>query len=269
MDAKAESKAADAAGLDEIRSFWNENPVCAAAIPHPLGSKEYFEAFDVLREDNEPPAFFERVHECSRFRGKKVLDVGCGNGFVLSRYARAGAEVYGVDITETGIDLCRKRFGHMGLIGDFRVANAESLPFPDATFDCVSSVGVLHHIPHPERGFAEIRRVLKPGGLFVLMLYYRHSAWYQVKMRAISLVKGKSMQEQVNDVDGAGNPKGLVYSKADVRALLAGYRDIEMFTNELRGWMIFPVIGKRVPQALMKPFERHFGWHLFAKAYKV
>jgi SAM-dependent methyltransferase len=256
-------------GIEEIRSFWNANPVCAADIPHPLGSREYFEAFDRLREDNEPPAFFERVHECARFRGKKVLDVGCGNGFVLSRYARAGAEVYGVDITETGIDLCRKRFGFMGLQGDFRVANAEQLTFPDATFDCVSSVGVLHHIPNPERGFAEIRRVLKPGGLFVLMLYHRNSAWYQVKMRAIAVIRGRSLRDQVNAVDGAGNPKGLVYSKSDVRRLLAGYDDIEMFTNELRAWMIFPHFGYKFPRFLLRPFERHFGWHLFAKARKI
>lgn len=208
-----------------------------------------------MREDNEPPSFFERVHECARFRGKKVLGVGCGNGFVLSRYARAGAEVYGVDITETGIDLCRKRFGYMDLQGDFRVANAERLPFPDATFDCVSSVGVLHHIPDPERGFAEIRRVLKPGGLFVLMLFHRNSAWYQVKMRAIAALRGKSLQEQVNEVDGAGNPKGLVYSKSDLRRLLAGYHDIEMFTNLLRGWMIFPRFGHKVPQLLLRPFR--------------
>jgi ubiquinone/menaquinone biosynthesis C-methylase UbiE len=255
--------------LGDVRSFWDTNPVCAASIPHPIGSPEYFVEFDRLREDNEPPAFFERVHECSQMRGKKVLDVGCGNGFVLSRYARAGAEVFGVDITPTGIELCQRRFEIMGLRGDFRVANAEELPFPDATFDCVSSVGVLHHIPHPERGFAEIQRVLKPGGLFVLMLYHRDSAWYQVKMRAIETFKGKTRAQQVNEVDGAGNPKGLVYSKSDVREILSGYRDIEMFTNELRGWMVFPFFGKSVPRALLRPFERHFGWHLFAKARKA
>jgi len=52
-----------------------------------------------------------------------------------------GAEVVGVDITPTAVELCRQRFEHMGLPGSFRVADAEQLPFADASFDCVCSMG--------------------------------------------------------------------------------------------------------------------------------
>ena len=159
----------------DVRAFWDQNPLCAGMIPHPLGSREYFEYYDRLREEIESEAFSYRLHEYWAFAGRRVLDVGSGNGYVLSRYAREGAETYGIDITPTAVDLCRKRFAYAGLSGDFRVAEAEHLPFADGFFDCVCSMGVLHQVPDTERAIAEIHRVLKPGGRLVVMFYHRTS----------------------------------------------------------------------------------------------
>src|SRR5260370_37562071 len=65
---------------------------------------------------------------------------------------------YGIDITKKAIELTRERFRLDNLKGEFRVAEAEHLPFADATFDCVNSMGVLHHVPDTERAVAEIYR---------------------------------------------------------------------------------------------------------------
>src|SRR5258708_34092222 len=119
--------------IEDIKKYWNENPLCAWAIPHPLGSNEYFTFYDTLRERNESLEFSYALHEYKDFKGKKVLDVGSGNGYVLSKYAKDGADVFGIDITETGIDLCKKRFELHGLQGNFQVANAKELPFADET----------------------------------------------------------------------------------------------------------------------------------------
>src|SRR5205814_8568296 len=103
-----------AATTEQVRSFWDQNPLCAASIPHPLGSPEYFAYFDRLREVIDSPADAARIHEFTAFAGKRVLDVGCGNGYVLSHYARHGAEVHGIDISPTAVRLCQERFAQLG-----------------------------------------------------------------------------------------------------------------------------------------------------------
>ncbi|MGC4094750.1 MAG: class I SAM-dependent methyltransferase [Polyangiaceae bacterium] len=253
---------------EQVRHFWESNPLCAAAIPHARGSREYFEFHNKLREEVEPLELAERVHEFGAFRGKKVLEVGCGNGYALSKYAAAGADVYGVDLTEAAVQLTTKRFEWAGLKGNFQIGDAQNLPFEDATFDCVCSMGVLHHVPDTRRAFGEVFRVLKPGGRVIVMLYHRNSALYQCAFRLLSLVKGKSMVDLVNEVDGVGNPKGQVYSSAEMRDLLAPYRSVETFAGCIKGEMVLPKYGHWLPQPLLDRFESRWGWFLYGKGIK-
>lgn len=252
----------------DVRDFWDANPLCARAIPFPPGSPEYFDYYDPLREAIESPGFSSQLHEYREFRGKKVLDVGSGNGYVLGRYALEGAEVYGIDVTPTATELCRKRFEYMGLNGDFRVADAENLPFGDNTFDCVCSMGVLHHVPNTERAVSEIFRVLKPGGRLIVMFYHRNSAQYRVKFALSSLLEGKPVQQLVNEFDGIGNPKGAVYSKRELAKLLRRFEDLRMSVGFLAGPMVLPRGGRFIPDLLLRPFAGLWGWNLYAKARK-
>ncbi|MCK4394319.1 class I SAM-dependent methyltransferase [Candidatus Bipolaricaulota bacterium] len=254
--------------IQAVRSFWEANPLAASMIPYPLGTREYFEYYDRLREANESLEFSYWLHEYKRFARKKVLDVGSGNGYVLGKYAQEGAEVYGVDITEAGVNLCRQRFNHLGLQGDFRVANAEELPFEAETFDCVCSMGVLHHTPDTAKAVGEIFRVLKPAGRLIVMVYHRDSAKYRLKFPLVSLVSGKTIQQLVNEVDGAGNPKGNVYSESELRHLLSQFEQLSMFAGLLRGSHVLPKIGRFIPDSLLRPFEKKWGWFLYAKGVK-
>lgn len=254
--------------LERVRSFWEANPLCASAIPYRLGTSDYFDCYDSLREANESPAFSERLHEYSAFRGRAVLDIGAGNGYVASRYARARARVYGIDLTRTGVDLCRQRFEREGLHGAFYVADAERLPFRDESFDCVCSTGVLHHTPRPEAAVAEIRRVLKTRGRLILMLYHRDSVLYRLTFPVLTVLTGKSRARLVNEVDGPGNPKGEVYSRGEARRLLAGFEDLEMFVGLLQPWMLPPVVRYLVPRGLLRKAEGRWGWFLYCKAVK-
>jgi ubiquinone/menaquinone biosynthesis C-methylase UbiE len=253
---------------EQIRSYWNSKPLSASDVPFEPGAPEYFAFYDRLRETIESVEFSNRLHEYADFKSKRVLDVGSGNGYVLSRYAQQGARVDGVDITPKAIELCQQRFAHAGLAGNFQVARAEELPFDDAAFDCVCSMGVLHHVTDTERAVAEIHRVLKPGGRLVVMFYHRNSAQYQFKYRLVHLFTGRTMQELVNSFDGVGNPRGDVYSRRELRELLAAFEPPEMFVHFLERDMLTRRIGRFFPQWLIRTLEPHIGWNLYAKTRK-
>jgi SAM-dependent methyltransferase len=195
-----------------------------------------------------------------------VLDVGCGNGYVLSRYAREGARVCGVDLTDAAVRLSVARFRQERLAGEFCVGNAEELPFADGAFDCVCSMGVLHHTPDTRRAVGEVRRVLKPGGRFIGMFYHRDSLVYRGKLRARSLASGTDIETLVNEVDGPGNPKGEVYSKAELRALFEGFREPELFAGLLGGSDALRRVMRPVPRPLATWLERRWGWFLYVRA---
>jgi SAM-dependent methyltransferase len=254
--------------LDDVRAYWEANPLSASAIPHPLGSGEYFEYYDRLREANESVEFSARLHEYRDFARRRVLDVGCGNGYVLSRYALAGAEVHGVDLTDAAVGLCRKRFEYLGLVGDFRQGNAEALPYPDATFDCVTSMGVLHHTPDTARAVSEVHRVLKPGGRLIVMFYHRDSALYRIKFPILRAWNGKSIERLLNEVDGDANPLGKVYSREELTRLLGAFTDLELSVGLLEGEMLIPRAGRFIPARVLRALEPRLGWFLYAKGRK-
>jgi SAM-dependent methyltransferase len=250
--------------IESVRRFWEGNPVAARAVPFELGTPEYFARYDQLREANESVAFSSNLHEYSNFAGKRVLDIGSGNGYVLSRYAAAGARVCGVDLTRTAIGLCRRRFELMKVPGQFMVGNAERLPFGDETFDCVCSMGVLHHTPDTGRAVSEVFRVLRPGGRVILMFYHRNSLHYRVKFPLLKWIRGTPIQQSVNEVDGRGNPKGDVYSRAELSALLERFADVQLFVGVLPWHWVGP-LSRLLPHLIRVRLERRWGWFLYAK----
>lgn len=159
---------------DAVRRFWDARPCGTADVTGAdEGTPEFFDALDARRYALEP--FIERFARFAEQAGRRVLEIGCGTGGDLLRFARAGAHVTGVDLSPHSLALARRRFALAKLEADLRVADAESLPFPEARFDLAYSWGVLHHTPDTARALAEVRRVLVPGGRACVMLYHRRS----------------------------------------------------------------------------------------------
>ncbi|MGI8526925.1 MAG: class I SAM-dependent methyltransferase [Pseudolabrys sp.] len=266
--------------LSSVKAFWDQNPVAAAAIDADRGTAEYFTAFDALREseDCEPYAFSDFIHGYSSAAGLKVLDVGCGNGYVLAHYARNGAEVCGVDITPTAVRLSQRRFELAGLNGRFDMIDGQRLPHPDATFDIVCSMGVLHHISNPAPLVDEIHRVLKPGGQLIAMLYHRHSWKNLVLLRLLRYLhpvyRGKTQQQALNMNDGVDCPLALVYSRREAARLFGRFRDFRFDLNQLTWQQLF--IVKPVARLAARLFgspnrslpARVLGWSLYIRAVK-
>lgn len=274
------SKSGSDVKLESVKSFWEKNPVAAAGIEANLGTAEYFRTFDAMREEDgcEPYALSEMIHGYSTSKDLKVLDIGCGNGYVLAQYARFGADVTGVDLTSTAIELSRKRFEIAGLQGSFVEIDGQSLPFPDEYFDIVCSMGVLHHISNPKPMVNEMFRVMKPGGRLIVMLYHRHSWKNLVLLRLRRLFdpkfRGKSHQEALNMNDGDDCPLALVYSRREAAALFNQFVEQKFFLT-LLSWkqllMLPPLVAlaKRfLPPSSESWPARRMGWNLNLHAVK-
>jgi SAM-dependent methyltransferase len=277
----AESTSTPTPSLDDVRAFWHAHPVGEASLAPGLSDEDYFRTFDELREseDVEPPKISDAVHRFRQARGKRVLDVGCGNGYVLAQYAQHGAHVYGVDLTERAIDLARRRFHLAGLEGEFTHIDGTRLPFADASFDIVCSMGVLHHIPDPTPLVSELKRVLRPGGELVVMIYNRNSWRYRVLMPfrrrfGPAPYRGSTLQEVLNMNDGRDNPWADVYSQEEARGLLHDFVEHRFLVSKLPArelGLYLPLISgatARLPRSLVRALARRIGWNLYCTARK-
>jgi 2-polyprenyl-3-methyl-5-hydroxy-6-metoxy-1,4-benzoquinol methylase len=104
-------------------------------------------------------------------RGKSLLDFGCGMGEEALYFARLGAQVTAIDISEVGVELTRRRAEHNGLgdMVDARVMRADPTEFPSRSFDIVHGLGILHHLGDLEQALGEIERLLKPDGVAIFL----------------------------------------------------------------------------------------------------
>lgn len=268
--------------LDDIRFFWEANPVGQSDIPAAGTPYDHFRAFDNLREsaDVEPYAIACAVHGFADAAGKRVLDLGCGNGYVLSHYARHGAAVDGVDLTDAAVRLARERFALLGLEGTFARIDGATLPFPDETFDLACSMGVLHHVPDPSPLVAELHRVLRPGGQLIVMLYHRGSFRYRVLLPfrrrfGPAPYRGRSLKQVLNMNDGPDNPWAAVYSPDEVRVLLSAFEDHRFRVGKLPArelGLYLPVLGglceRLLPRRAIGALAARIGWNLYCTARK-
>ena len=126
--------------------------------------------YGALAEYLEPHAI-ELAHRCGIHPGTEVLDVAAGNGNFAIAAARLGATVVATDLTPAMVELGRARTRDLGLAIEWREADAEELPFPEARFDVVASVFGAMFAPRPEQVAAELFRVARTGGRVVMANY--------------------------------------------------------------------------------------------------
>jgi SAM-dependent methyltransferase len=210
-----------------VRAFWQARPCGSTHATAPPGTPEFFAEVDRRRYELEP--FIPRFADFDGACGKRVLEIGVGLGGDFTRFARAGAEATGVDLTERSVELVRRRLALEGLAGEVLVADAEALPFADAAFDRVYSWGVLHHTPATERAVAEATRVLRPGGELCVMLYGRRS-WvaYGLWVR-YALLRGRARRGLADVLAHHMESEGTrAFSTGELRAMFAAFADLRI-----------------------------------------
>lgn len=256
----------------KIKEFWEEHPLCSHLVDSEAGTKAFFKTYDSMRAHNEPDEFVEEWLAPSRSGETRVLDVGCGNGYILAKFEGAGATSFGIDLTAKALELTNARLNLAGLEAKLLQADATELPFPDHAFDLVYSLGVLHHSPNTEQCFGEIQRVLRPGGKIVAMLYNKNSIFYRLRIPAMKFFnpqfRGWNIQEICNYLDGPGNPLGKFYKRKDIKRMLKGFSQLR-FQPYFFSYLHFPGKPNIFPKFLCDLIGRHFGWFLYASGIKV
>jgi SAM-dependent methyltransferase len=244
--------------IDAIAAYWNHRIHDLEMTTHAVGTRAFFDDLDDYRFDKLH--YLPRLVDFNGCAGQRLLEIGCGIGTDLLRFARGGARVTGIDLSQTAIDLARQNFAlHDVEPEDLQVGNGEALPFADASFDVVYAHGVLQYTADAAQMVREAHRVLRPGGRGIFMVYNRVS-WLNALSKVMRV-----------DLEHEDAPVLRKYSIAEFRALLAPFSGVRIVPERFpvksrlhRGWkgMAFNTLFVGAFNALPKGLVHRYGWHL-------
>lgn len=265
------------ATLKDVREFWNQRPCNIRHSVKPTGTREYFDEVEQRKYLVEP--HIPEFAQFSRWKGKKVLELGCGIGTDSINFARKGAHLTAVDLSERSLEICRQRFDVYGLQSNFYCGNIEDLSsfLPLQHFDLIYSFGVIHHTPSPENVLAGIRKFCSSETELRVMLYSKWS-W---KVLWILLTYGHGamwkLQELVRTYSEAqtGCPVTYFYSFREIEKLFKGFeiqsiRKDHVFPYVIEKYVKYqyerPWYFRGMPRQVFQWLEHELGWHTLVVA---
>lgn len=258
---------------DEVQRQWDRDACGSHYVKEAEpGTLEFYLQAERYRYGVYAPWMFD-VMEFARHAGKKVVEIGGGMGTDLAQFAKHGAIVTDYDLSSGHLEHAKKNFALRGLKGEFVHGDAEQMPFADNTFDIVYSNGVIHHTPNTQAVVGEIRRILKPGGRAIIMVYAENSLHYWRNLvTEIGLDKGELAQRSIGDImsetveisEHGSRPLVKVYTSARLKRMFSAFDAIrvcqrQMVDAERPEWLSLvptPILG------------RLMGWNLIIKARK-
>jgi ubiquinone/menaquinone biosynthesis C-methylase UbiE len=268
----------------DVRRWWSEHPMVyswsertddlrdpayLAEVERRFLSESWF-----AQPEGAPP--YSGLIPFAQLAGKDVLEIGCGSGVHARLLADAGARLVAVDLTPAAVAMTRQRLELHGLSGTVLEADAEELPFPEASFDFVWSWGVLHHTNDTARAFADVARVLRPGGRLGLMVYHRSSITFWVNYVLIrGVFQGGLLHERPDELANRWSDGVIArhYTRRSLaEALGPWFGDLQTRVMGQIGEAV-PLPGPLrrrvtplVPLRLRRALVRRWGWFLFATA---
>lgn len=233
--------------IEDVRRFWEQNPLFAGEGSHPVGSNEFFdEHARIVYDDCLAGESTDRFIPRSLSKDSRILDLGCGIGFWTIEFHRKGfPNLYSCDLTNAALRLTAKRLEMYDARSELSLQNVERLTYPDQFFDHVNCQGVIHHTPDASAAVREIARVLKKDGTASVSVYYKNMilrAWplfssvgallhrldFSLEGRGRdSIYRTRSVDDLTRLYDGVDNPIGKSYSKHALFSLVQPYFSIE------------------------------------------
>ena len=284
-----------------VRNFWSDKPCDSELSDRDQLSREYF--LEIERERYALQPHILEILSKIDWRGKRVLEIGTGVGTDARNIIGRGGIYTGINVDRGSTEATSRALSLFSLPGTVLQCDATALVFPDATFDVVYSFGVLHHVPEAGGAVAGIRRVLRPGGELLVMLYNRASINYLVEIMflrklgvrllsvpgAMALLQrlgfprgklerhrelrrqGEGMTDEEwlsRNTDGPDNPYSRVYGANEAAELFAAFRILnnEVHFFDHRHW---GALGRLLPGNARRALSRHWGWHRIVYARKV
>lgn len=263
----------------DVQHFWDRRPCNIRHSPSKVGTRKYFDEVEKRKYFVEP--YILKFAQFSKWKGKKVLEIGCGIGTDTINFARAGAHVTAVELSQKSIDLTKKRAKIYRLANriKFYQTDAEQLSkvVPVEPYDLIYSFGVIHHTPHPEKVIDELKKYTHKNTIIKLMIYHRY-AW---KVLWILLKFGKGAFWKLDELiakhseAATGSPVTYIYSKAQARKLLKDFKIIDIRVDHIFPYSIpeytkyqYKIVWyfRWLPKSVLRRLETHLGWHLLITA---
>jgi ubiquinone/menaquinone biosynthesis C-methylase UbiE len=289
---------------NKIENFWNENPVGNNFIGY-HADKKFYEDYDEFRYRTEGHILSE-LNQID-FRGKRVLEIGLGQGADSMQIIQRGATYYGIELTDESVKRLKERFSLFNLpFKEVVKANAQTIPYENDFFDIVYSHGVIHHSPEIVKIVSEIRRVLKPQGKAVIMMYHKNSFNYYISicfLRRVGLmallifpfltgwvskITGESV-ERINghrenfrvmgcryftmkeflhkSTDGPSNVYSSVWNRESSASLFKEFRNLQFRVHFLNERHMFG-FHRLLSRKFKERMAEKYGWHLWIYAEK-
>lgn len=248
--------------MEQIINYWNKQPCNIKHSSYEVGTRVYF-------EEVEKRKYFVESHiptfaEFEKWKGKKVLEIGCGIGTDAVNFAKHGADYTGIELSNVSLELTKKRFDVFGLTGAFFNIDAQDLDALSRVgrdFDLIYSFGVIHHSPNPQKIIDNCLQLLKPDGGMLKLMVYAENSW-----KKIMIESGLDQYEAQSNC-----PVAYTYTNDQIYRMLHQFRNIDIWQTHIFPYKI-PEYKQYVykkedwfehmSEEMFRGLEQRLGWHL-------
>lgn len=261
--------------IDEIKNFWNNRPCNIRHSSKTIGTRDYFDEVERRKYFHEP-----HIKDFANFefwKNKDVLEIGCGLGTESINFARAGARLTIVELSEKSLEICKQRFQVFNLQANFILGNAEELDklLGNKKFDLIWSFGVIHHSENPEKIVSQFSNHLKDITSEVRIMVYSKISYklFDILRKADKwdMSKSRELIQYWSEAE-QGCPKTETYTFDEIADMFERNKldvsDIwkdHIFPFDIpeykKGNYVIAEEWENVSQEDMKMFERELGWH--------
>lgn len=251
---------------EAVKQYWDNEPCGTRGVPYVVGSMAYYDTISERRDELD--WYIPEYAQFDKWKGKKVLEVGCGVGSDLIRFAQDGAQVYGIDLSPKSVILAKGRLHLYKCVGTVVEGDAEHIPYQDNSFAFVYSWGVAHHTPNIEKAIKEIYRVTKSGGEICIMLYHRHSIVALQMWLLFGLLKGKPWRNISDILANHHESEGTkAYTIKEVRQLFSIFDNLRVDVR-VSSYDIRYARDRYLPRWVARILPQGIGWNIIVRAGK-